>query len=49
MVLYNGSDDASYDAFDLDGFSTDADGFFVICGDAAKCRTATSTSRRTRT
>jgi predicted extracellular nuclease len=36
VVLYNGSDDASYgSAIDLDGFSTDADGFFVICGDAA--------------
>ncbi|MEO1491281.1 MAG: ExeM/NucH family extracellular endonuclease [Pseudomonadota bacterium] len=30
VVLYNGSDDASYDAIDLDGFSTDEDGFFVI-------------------
>jgi predicted extracellular nuclease len=35
VVLYNGSDDASYEAFDLDGFSTNGDGFFVICGDAA--------------
>jgi len=35
VVMYNGSDDASYTpAIDLDGFSTDADGFFVICGDA---------------
>ena len=35
VVLYNGSDDASYTpAIGLDGFSTDADGFFVICGDA---------------
>ena len=30
LVLFNGSDDASYNAFDLDGFSTDANGYFVI-------------------
>ncbi|MEL6477685.1 MAG: ExeM/NucH family extracellular endonuclease [Pseudomonadota bacterium] len=30
VVLYNGSDDRSYNAFDLDGFTTNADGFFVI-------------------
>jgi predicted extracellular nuclease len=31
VVLFNGSDDAAYDpAFDLDGFTTDADGYFVI-------------------
>ena len=35
IVLFNGSDDASYAAFDLDGFTTDADGFFVLCGNAA--------------
>ena len=35
VVLFNGSNDTSYAAFDLDGLSTDADGFFVICGDAA--------------
>ena len=35
IVLYNGSDDASYLAFDLDGLSTGADGYFVLCGDAA--------------
>ena len=34
LVLFNGSDDASYDAFDLDGQSTDGDGYFVLCGDA---------------
>jgi len=34
LVLYNGSDDASYLAFDLDGFSTNASGYFVLCGDA---------------
>ena len=33
IVFFNGSDDASYEAFDLDGFSTDADGYFVLCGD----------------
>jgi hypothetical protein len=31
VVLFNGSDDKSYnDAIDLDGYSTDANGFFVI-------------------
>ncbi|GIV58353.1 MAG: hypothetical protein KatS3mg042_1266 [Rhodothermaceae bacterium] len=35
LVFFNGSDDASYEAFDLDGQMTDADGFFVLCGDAA--------------
>ncbi len=36
LVFFNGSDDLSYTpAFDLDGLSTDANGFFVICGDAA--------------
>ena len=30
VVLYNGGDDASYRAFDLDGFQTDANGFFVL-------------------
>ena len=35
IVLYNGSDDASYLAFDLDGFATNAMGYFVLCGDAA--------------
>jgi len=34
IVLYNGSDDASYQAFDLDGFSTNSAGYFVLCGDA---------------
>lgn len=32
LVLYNGSDDASYGSIDLDGFSTNAAGYFVICG-----------------
>lgn len=30
IVFFNGSDDASYDAFDLDGYSTDANGYFVL-------------------
>jgi predicted extracellular nuclease len=34
VVPFNGSDDASYDAWDLDGYSTDANGYFVI-GNAA--------------
>jgi predicted extracellular nuclease len=34
LVLFNGSDDASYLAFDLDGLSTGGDGYFVLCGDA---------------
>jgi len=35
LVFYNGSDDASYRAFDLDGQSTNGSGYFVLCGDAA--------------
>ena len=34
LVFFNGSDNASYQAFDLDGFSIGADGYFVLCGDA---------------
>lgn len=30
LVLYNGADNASYRAFDLDGFSTDANGYFLL-------------------
>ena len=30
VVLYNGNGDASYNAFDLDGFTTDANGYFVL-------------------
>jgi hypothetical protein len=30
LVLFNGADDASYAAYDLDSYSTDAIGFFVI-------------------
>lgn len=36
IVLYNGSDDLAYDSFDLDGLSTGADGYFVICGDPSE-------------
>jgi uncharacterized protein len=35
LVLFNGSNDLSYLAFDLDGKATDANGYFVLCGDAA--------------
>ncbi len=34
IVLYNGSDDLSYRAYDLDGSSTGATGYFVLCGNA---------------
>ena len=30
LVLFNGNDDASYAAYDLDGHSTDSNGYFVI-------------------
>lgn len=30
VVLFNGSNDESYDAFDLDGYSSDANGLFVL-------------------
>ncbi|MDH4055833.1 MAG: ExeM/NucH family extracellular endonuclease [Gammaproteobacteria bacterium] len=30
VVFFNGSNDLSYAAYDLDGFSTDADGYFVL-------------------
>jgi len=30
LVFYNGNGDNSYDAFDLDGFSLDANGFFLL-------------------
>ncbi len=35
LVLFNGSDDASYRAYDLDGQSTNGSGYFVLCGNAA--------------
>ena len=34
LVFYNGSNDLSYAAFDLDGFTTDASGYFTL-GNAA--------------
>ncbi|MEM7313738.1 MAG: hypothetical protein AAF497_11365, partial [Planctomycetota bacterium] len=34
LVFFNGSTDTSYEVFDLDGFTTDSDGFFVL-GNAA--------------
>ena len=33
MVFYNGSNDLSYGSVDLDGVTTDADGYAVVCGD----------------
>lgn len=30
VVLYNGSNDTSYAAFDLDGYTTDTNGFFIL-------------------
>lgn len=30
VVFFNGADDLSYAAFDLDGFTTDANGYFVL-------------------
>lgn len=35
LVLYNGNGDVSYQAFDLDGFTTTASGYFVLCANAA--------------
>ncbi|MGH8915491.1 MAG: ExeM/NucH family extracellular endonuclease, partial [Acidimicrobiia bacterium] len=35
LVFYNGSDALTYGSVDLDGLSTDSDGYAVICGDAA--------------
>ena len=35
LVFYNGANDQAYAAFDLDGSTTGADGYFVLCGDAA--------------
>lgn len=34
VVFYNGSNDTSYTTVDLNGFSTDANGYFIIGGDA---------------
>jgi len=35
LVLYNGSDNLSYLSFDLDGQSTNGNGYFVLCANAA--------------
>ena len=35
IVLYNGNGDVSYNAFDLDGYNTNPNGYFVLCGNAA--------------
>ena len=35
LVFYNGDDDQSYNSFDLDGYTTDSNGYFVLCGDTA--------------
>ena len=35
LVFFDGADDASYLAFDLDGQSTNANGYFVLCGNSA--------------
>ncbi|TPV34624.1 T9SS type A sorting domain-containing protein [Paucihalobacter ruber] len=34
VVLFNGNGDISYNAFDLDGFSTDENGFFILANTA---------------
>ena len=36
LVFFNGGSDTSYAAYDLDGQSTGAGGFFVLCGDASQ-------------
>ena len=35
LVFFDGADDASYLSFDLDGWSTNTEGYFVLCNDAA--------------
>ncbi|MCP4289480.1 MAG: DUF11 domain-containing protein, partial [Gammaproteobacteria bacterium] len=35
LVLYNGTTNQSYQAFDLGGQSTNSNGYFILCGDAA--------------
>ncbi len=34
LVHYNGSNDLALGSLDLDGHATDADGYFVVCGDS---------------
>jgi predicted extracellular nuclease len=36
LVFYNGSSDTSYFSQSLDGLTTNNDGYFVLCGDAAQ-------------
>lgn len=36
LVFFNGSNDASYFSRSLDGFQTNSDGYFVLCGDASQ-------------
>ncbi|MEK9711431.1 MAG: hypothetical protein VW258_02585 [Thalassolituus sp.] len=35
LVFFNGSNDSSYFAQSLDGLTTNADGYFVLCGDSS--------------
>ncbi len=35
LVLFNGSNDTSYQSFDLDGSTTDSEGYFVLCANTA--------------
>ena len=44
MVLFNGSNDLSYKAFDLDGYTTDANGYFVIGNSAVASAVVTFTN-----
>ena len=47
IVLYNGDGDVSYRAYDLDGLTTNANGYFVLCGNAvnvANCDLDVSTN-----
>ena len=35
LVFFNGSSDTAYETVALTGYSTDANGYFVVCGDAS--------------
>lgn len=35
LVLFNGNGDTSYKSIDLTGYTTDANGYFVVCGNAS--------------
>ena len=41
LVFYNGSNDKVYHAYDLDGQTTDTNGYFVLCGDNTQVITCT--------